>query len=379
MKICYLAPAPPIHTQRWVRYFAGRGHEVHLISPVPLRKGDIGSVKLHVLRGLPSQVKFISLPVNLWWHTLQVRKLLKQISPDVVQANYVTDNGLLAVLSKFHPIVIRAMGSDILIDVNRNRLIKRLIKYVLGKADLVTCHGEQMREKIAALGISREKIRVIGLGVEMDRFAPSPVGRQLIREKLGLSGSPVIISTRSLRPLYNVGSLIEAAPQILKKVPDTKFIILGNGPQAQYLMDLSKSLGVFGSLRFIGYVDHDELPGYLSAADIYVSTSLSDGGPVSTLEAMACELPVVVTDVGEHRNWVKEGINGFIISTRSPDELAAKVVYLLENRDLRIKLAKANRSAAEQIAGYSKEVDKLEKLFAEVAAGNNRRRPGVRN
>ena len=174
------------------------------------------------------------------------------------------------------------------------------------------------------------------------------------------------------------GLQTKAIPLVLERFPDAKFVLAGQGPQEDYIKGLSKSLGVSDSVRFTGWIAHDELPRYLAAADVYVSTSLSDGGPVSTLEAMSCELPVVVTDSGEHRNWVKDGINGFIIPVKSPETLASKIVYLLENKDKRREFGKANRPAAEQIAYYRKEVEKLEKLYQELVVKRNMTSQAVR-
>ena len=85
----------------------------------------------------------------------------------------------------------------------------------------------------------------------------------------------------------------------------------------------------------MGWIAHDELPKYLTSADIYVSTSLSDGASVSLVEAMACGLPVVTTDAGDAGKWIEDGRNGFIVPTKSPELLAEKIAYLLENKDLR--------------------------------------------
>lgn len=371
MKICYIAPTDSIHTQRWVMYFADRGHEVHLISFEPLGDGDIGRTELHILKRCSLRVKIVSSVIDLVPCVIQVRNLLKKINPDILHAHYITDNGLLGVLSGFHPLVIRAMGSDVLVEPKRYPLLKPLIEYALKKADLITCHGENVLERIVELGAKREKIKVIGLGVDTEKFSPLGTNKSFIKKELGLFDSPTIISTRGLKPIYDIETLIKAIPLVLERVPDAKFVIAGRGPQEDYLKGLSKSLGVLDSTRFVGWIAHDELPTYLAAADVYVSTSLSDSGPVSTLEAMACELPVVATDSGEHRNWVKDGINGFIISKRSTEELASKVIYLLEDEDNRDIFGKANRPVAVERAYYKKEIEKLEKLYEELIAKRN--------
>lgn len=366
MRICCLADAISIHTQRWVKYFADKGHEVHLISAVPLGDGNIGNTELYVLKKFRPQIRIISFPLNLLSDVIQVRKLTKKIKPAILHAHYITDCGLLGALTGFHPFVVWAMGSDILVEPKQHGFARLITKYVLRKADLIICGGENLVEKVIKLGANRERIKVSNLGVDTQKFRPLPASRSVKKKELGLSDTPTIISTRSLNPVYDIETLIKAIPSVLEKVPEAKFVIAGQGSEEDYLKELAKSLGVSDSARFVGWIAHDDLPKYLASSDVYVSTSLSDSGPVSTLEAMACELPVVVTDSGEHRNWIKDDVNGFIVPMRSPESLASKIIYLLENENDRVKSGKANRLIAEQKAYYKREVEKLEKLYQEL-------------
>jgi glycosyltransferase involved in cell wall biosynthesis len=105
---------------------------------------------------------------------------------------------------------------------------------------------------------------------------------------------------------------------LLKEVPEAKFLLIEKGSQEEMLKGLAQSLGISDSVKFVGWVTPDELPHYLSSADIYVSTSLSDAGLASsTAEAMACGLPVIITDFGDNRSWIKDEENGFLIPLKS--------------------------------------------------------------
>jgi glycosyltransferase involved in cell wall biosynthesis len=134
-----------------------------------------------------------------------------------------------------------------------------------------------------------------------------------------------------------------------------------------YLKTMAKSLGVIDSIKFVGSIPHDELPYYLTSSDVYVSTSLSDGGiALSTLEAMACEVAPVVTDVGNNKKWIKDGKNGFIIGVKDSKTLAEKIIYLLRNEDVRIKFGNINRKIVEEKQNYVKEMEKMEKLYKDI-------------
>lgn len=357
MKICYIADASSIHTQRWIRYFADRGHEIHLISQNPL-KSNIHGVTLHRLKILR-----VRMAVNRIINLMQVMRLLKRIRPDVLHAHFITYYGTLGALTGYHPFVVTAWGSDILIMPRKYRWNERVVKYVLKRSDIITCDGENIKEAMIRLGLEPEKIAIISHGVDTRRFRPIPKDGGLCNE-LGISNSPVIISIRHLDPIYNVETLINSVPLVLKQVPEAKFLIVGRGVQEGYLKELARSLKILGSVRFVGEVSHDEVPRYLSLADIYVSTSLSDGGvSVSLMEAMACGLPPIVTDVGDNRKWIKDGENGFIIPTRDPESLAEKIIYLLGNGELRNKMGKINRQLIGERASYWKEMERMERLY----------------
>jgi len=212
------------------------------------------------------------------------------------------------------------------------------------------------------LGEDSQKIKIVYHGVDTKEFNPKQQDRKL-REELKIFDSPTVISTRGLEPIYNVESLIKAIPLVLKQVPDAKFIIVNNGSQEAHLKELSKSLGIWYNVKFVGLIQHHELPKYFASSDVYVSTSLSDSFAVSTLEAMACGLAPVVTDVGDNRKWIKEEENGFIVPVKDPKVLAEKIIYLLENEDIRKRFGEANRRIIEEKADYYKEMEKVENIY----------------
>lgn len=150
----------------------------------------------------------------------------------------------------------------------------------------------------------------------------------------------------------------------VREVPEAKFIAAGDGEQRSYLEKPASSLGVSDSIKFIGWIPDDELPRYLASVDIYVSTSLSDAGLASsTAEAMACELPVVITDFGDNGKWVKDGEGGFLVPLKNPAVLAERLTYLLRHEDIRRKFGKINRKVIEERDDYYREMDKMGVIY----------------
>ena len=366
MKICYIAEGSSIHTQRWLNYFAARDHEVHLIY-WKARPGYDNNVRIHLLKRFAPGIWPVTRYFSFLRWIFRVRRLLKEIKPDVLDAHFIIDNGLLAACSGFHPFVVTAWGSDVLIFPRRNFLWRMVAKFVLKRADRVVCDSEVVKKGLLSLGAGPEKVAIIYNGIDTGKFTPQKKDEPL-KQKLGISGFPAVICIRHLRPLYNVEMLVRAVPLVLKQAPQARFIIGGDGEQRGYLENLANTLGVSPNVSFIGYLPHDELPAYLAAADIYVSTSRSDSTSLSLQEAMACELAPVVTDLPANREWINDGENGFIVPQEDHQALAEKMVYLLDNGEIRAKFGKINRRLIEDRAEYTREMEKVEKLYAGMIA-----------
>ena len=361
LKLCFLANANSIHSRRWITYFANRGHWVDWISLVPPNDDIPANLALHLIRPYPSQ------PLSLILSVLRVRKLLRRLRPHLLHVHYAGVNGVVGILSGCRPLVVTAWGSDVLI-AGQARLTKWPVRYVLRRADRITCDAAHMRQAIERLGAAADKIRLIYFGTDTRHFSPGAPDASL-RHELGGPAAQLIISLRSLEPVYDVATLIQAAPLVLRQHPEARFVIAGDGSQAEMLKNLVATLGLADQVRFVGRISQDKLPDYLRTADIYVSTSLSDAGlAASTAEAMACGLPVVVTDSGENRLWVKDGENGFVVPVRDAISLADRITYLLDNRTTRRKLGRAGRRLIEERNNYETEMAKMEAIYRESVA-----------
>ena len=382
MRICYIANAGSLHTYSWLRYFAENGHQVYLVSLISnnpnidfvsagIKENFLDTrLKIKKLRaeyekiGVEMYPLDITHPFKIPIALLKTRRYIRRLKPDIVHAHYVSTNGFLGTFSGFHPFVITAWGSDIVTDVKG--LKKRLITYALKGLDLITCDGGNLRKALIELGAEPQKIYRICWGTDTRKFNPEQRSEK-IREDLGISNSPTIISSKNLEPGYDIESLVKSIPLVLKKVPEAKFVIAGRGSQETELKQLAKSLGVSDSVRFVGWIPSDEYPQYLASADIYVCTSLSDGGlAISTKEAMACELPVVITDLEVNTEWIKDEENGFIVSLKDPKTLAEKITYLIEHEDIRMKFGELGRKMVKERFEYDKELKKVENLYEQL-------------
>jgi len=361
VRICYLANASSVHIHRWVKYFVERGHEIHVIS---FENARIEGTTVHVLK-LPVLVKNATFPLKMA-SIYRIKSLIKRIKPDILHGHYAINYGLFGARCNFNPFIITAWGSDVLIvpEARFISMIKAYIaKYALRKADLVTADSISSMRAAVGFGIDEKKVKLIIHGVDLRVFRPVE-NREEFKKDLRLPEShQVVISSRSLEPIYDVVTLIRAVPHVIEKCPNTCFLVVGDGTLRNQLEELACKLGVTEYVRFVGSISNEEMPKSLGSSDIYVSTSLSDTRSVSLLEAMACALPVVVTDLEGNKECVEDGVNGFLFPKGDFRMLAEKIVYLLRNKDIRRKFGVVNRRIVEKEADYEKEMSKMEKLY----------------
>jgi glycosyltransferase involved in cell wall biosynthesis len=357
-----------IHDYRFLTALMKRNYDVYLVSylskqrysEVPKMIRDIKELKI-IHRKFNFTMKYkLFFPFMI----LDLRNLIKRIKPDILHTGYVLNDGFLGALSGFHPVLLMPYGSDILIEPERSLLRRMIIKYAIKKADMITCDCETVKNKIIQMtGFEEDKIVIFPWGVELDKFYPDSEKSVRIREKLDWLDNKILIMNRSFKPVYGIQYFIKALPEILSQEPATRVILIGSGILEKQIRSLVTEMKLDGFIKFIGSVPIEEMPHYLNAADVYVSTSLSDGTSLSLLEAMACGLPVVVTEIPANKEWVINGQNGFLVPPKNPGEVSKSVLTLLKNSNLREGMGQKNLSIAKNKADWGKNVEKLEGIY----------------
>ena len=364
--LCFIGDGSSIHMIKWINYFASKGYEVHLIS-FKLSNGYHSSVKFHNLFFASNKhYKFLTyirgiLRRLLWLvHTVI---LLNKIKPDIVNAHYITKFGDLAAFSGFRPFILNPWGSDILIEPKKNKIRKIVTKFCLNRADLIIVDSDLIKREISHYRIKEEKIIKIFNGIDIEKFSRKDHDPELKKLLLIDDTSPVIISTRNLRPIYNVEMLIKAIPLVLQKRENAIFIIIGDGELMEQLKDLASATGIANAVKFVGGINSDKIPDFLSISDIYVSTSLSDSTSLSLQEAMACEVAPIITDIPANREWISDGKNGFLVSINDSMDLCNKIITLIDNTEIRQQFGKINRQMITKNANYQIEMEKVENIY----------------
>lgn len=357
MRIALLGDGSLNHIRRWGGYFSGRGYQVALFTfeETPEAGFPVTRLKRH-------------LPTNLMGYLSSLPRLkreLESFNPDLINALYISGYGLLGALSGYRPLILSALGSDLLVDYRRHFIHRAQIEYAVKKADLITVDSDSLARAALEAGAASEEIIKVYFGIDRELFHPP--ARSGSRNK---QGPLVIISTRNLYKIYNLDLLVEAAPRILGGT-DARFIICGDGPERERLEKRVSRLGISDRFTFEGSVAPEVLAARLRESDVYISTSTSDSTSVSLLEAMACGVFPIVTDIEANREWIDDGINGIILEKDNPGELAEVVIRTAVERSPMENARRRNREIIAERGLWEDNMRKAERKMLELAGGSN--------
>lgn len=232
---------------------------------------------------------------------------------------------------------------------------------------VVTIARAQSDICVQRLGIPREKVRLIYNGVELNRFAPEAVDSKIRQELCLPMDAPVVGIVGMLRPEKAHPVLLRAAVTIRKTHNRVRFLIVGDGPERESLETLSRSLGLSDNITFTG--GRNDIPEILSALDLFVLCSDTEAFPVSILEAMAMERPVISTNVGSVSEAVLHGTTGLLVPPGQPEALADAICELLADSDRRRLMGMAGRRRVEDHFSVESMVRQYEDLFSGMAGG----------
>ncbi len=335
MRICYVANPNSIHVRRWIHYFLERGHEVHVVTGRPLESSVPAGTFLHFVRA-PKVPRLRNLVLG--W---AMRRCIRAIEPDIVHAHQVSPDGWLAAMAGYHPLLLSAWGSDLLLAPRRAWRYRLLIRWALRRADAIACVSETLAQTARSLGADPAQVEVAPWGVDLSVFYPAEQ-REGLRGAWGLGEGPVVISLRAMRPLYNPFVIAQAIPLILARVASVRFVIRAYAFDVECLKRFQSSILEAGAESRVSYVG--ELPEDRAIADLYrasdvaISVPSSDGVPQSVLEAMACGVVPVLSDLPSLREWVRHGEEGLFVPVGDVEGLAEAVVRLLTDTALRARL-----------------------------------------
>jgi L-malate glycosyltransferase len=367
LNVLYISRGYTTHDQRFLQGFVDYRNKVSYLRLLAERLDQ---------RPLPDGVNAIdwigdeqplSAPLGYFKHYIALKRILAEIRPDVVLAGPTQTAAFLVAMTGFRPLVTMSWGSDLLVDADRSVRMRKITSYTLRHSAGVLGDCQLVREKAESFAPAlHDHIVTFPWGIDLERFMPR-ASQLSLRQELGWHDNPILISTRTWEPLYSIDVLVNAFAMVHQKHPEARLMLLGDGSLEKSIRGLISQLGLTDYVYAPGRVSYELLPDYFCLADIYVSSALSDGTSISLLEAMACGLPVVVTNSFGNKEWVKPGENGWLVSPGDPEALAAAFDEALSSRSDLPAMKQANIAVARARANWNENFPQLLQLFQRLA------------
>jgi L-malate glycosyltransferase len=295
-------------------------------------------------------------------HVRWIRALLRELRPDVVHAHWLCGFACFAALAGAEPLVAMAWGSDVLRADRLKRLANRI---ALRRAKLAMADSQALVNAMADLGGGRAEMRLMSWGVDLDHFRPPEHGRAAVRAALGLPEGRIVLSPRSLMPLYNPRVIVDAFELLADDLPDLQLVLKHMGTDHPSVGPLRHPQRV----HVVGHVPYERMVEWYQAADVCVSVASSDSSPRSVWEAIASGTPCVVSDLP----WVHELIEherDALVVAIDPVPVAAAIRSLLEDPDRAADMA---RRAHRLVAAHhcqSAEMDRVAESYRTLAGSS---------
>lgn len=274
------------------------------------------------------------------WTGLRLAGLLRKLGPTILHARNSgtwADAILAGVLTSSTRIVLAHHGLENAGSFNLRQRLK--IKAGLAVGAEFSAVSKSCKTQLVHAGVPEDRITLLTNGVNTSRFCkPIDAERQSARRDLGLDPALfVIVAVGSLTPVKRLDVFLRAISLASPRIDNLRAILVGDGPERQALSSLAEVLRIADRVRFVGF-QHDIRP-YLTGASLFVNSSDSEGMSNSLLEAMACGLPIIATDVGDHSELLQQGRCGLVIPPGSPEALAAALTELASSASLRATIA----------------------------------------
>lgn len=366
MRILYFSRNYTIHDHRFLSALANTAHRVYFLRLE-------GGSQVYEERPLPKEVEAVEWvggkePARLkdGWRLLEdLRRVIRQIKPDLIQAGPIQRSAFLAALTGFHPLVSMSWGYDLLHDADQDRLWRWATRYTLKHSDAFVGDCDTIRNLAISHGMAKERIVTFPWGIDLHHFNVKTFERSPAHS---LGGSNVatfkLLSTRNFEPIYGIDVIAHAFVLAAMQRPELQLILLGGGSQWAPIRQILLVGGVFDRVAFPGTLSFTDLPGYYQDADLYVCASHSDGTSISLLEAFACGTPAIVADIPGNREWITPGETGWLFRDGDAEALAIAILHAMDERQQLPSMGQKARQVAEARADWETNFPQLEKAYA---------------
>lgn len=333
--------AHSVHVQRWVRGLTERGYQIKVVS----------------LGGQPlTNVPTCILPRSGKWSyftqaTAAAREARKFL-PHLVHVHYAGGFGLWGMQARIKRTIVSVWGSD-LIGYRPKWLYDAYLRFVLKRATHITATGQFLWEKTCEVyPAAGDKMSVIPFGVEIPERIVSPPPEPLR-----------VCYIKGHRSKYGPHILLEAMVEVKKTIPDIALSMAGAGEITERLKKMVSAFGLEENVRFVGFVERQQMYVFLQQHHIMVMPSLIEAFGVAALEASACGRPVIASNVGGVAEVVLDGTTGILVPSKNSHKLAEAIIRLARDAEAREKMGKAGYEFVKKHYSWERSLDMMSDLY----------------
>ena len=350
------------HTGRWARYFQiDQRMKVLVVSPMPDKVDGVDVIHFprrrwyHPLKGVHLYLDYF-----LHW-----KRILSRFQPDLVHVHYPDGGGR----NRFYfdsvadRLITSTWGSEVTFNAGFPLSEKHRtgVREILAKSTAVTATTDFLAEVTAEYCRPGQRIQIIPFGVDCDLFKPSTTKLNTGLVQLGFF--------KNLEAKYGPEVLVEAFAVIVKECPEARLTMAGKGDQASWMKQLAYDLHITDKITFPGRLPHSQMVAAMQATDIFVMPSTcQESFGVAAIEASACEVPVVATNVGGVPEAVLDGQTGVLVSAFDVKGLAQACIDLIRNPDRRRALGRAGRQFVLDRYQWKANAATMASVYAQVLA-----------
>ena len=312
--------------------------------------------KIQILLFLASQIK-------------NAKNIIKKEKISLIHAHWIIPQGLIGVLLKKIykvPLIVTVHGSDLF--PLKNKIFINLQKKAVTNSNIVTVNSKTgEKELFSRFPEIKTKLKTIPMGIDIKIFRPKNIKFKYKKYK----NNKIILFVGRFNEQKGIEYLIKAMPSVVSKIKNAKLLIIGEGDYRRYLEKITNDLKINDFVEFLGSKPHKELPDYYNLADIFVLPAVTtkigtEAFGLVLIEAMACGTCVIGSSSGGIKNVIKDNFNGLIFQEKNSEELANKIVKVLEDSKLKKKLSRNGLKYASQNYNWEIISNKFLKIYQQL-------------
>jgi len=386
MRVLYFSTEFGPHDHRFLATLAKTPHKVHFLRLATSKRATED-------RPVPAEVEQLQWAGGkgpFRWRDVprlqqDLKRVIKAVQPDLIHAGPIQTCAFLAALSGFQPILTMSWGFDLMADAERNAWWRWVTRFTLQRSSYFVSDARVTRSRAVEYGMRPDRTAVFPWGVDLQQFRPGGIGVSKLRPRPSKSAKRssharphraaaepfALICSRSWEPRYGVDVLARAFVIAARQHEGLSLILLAAGSQSNVIRRILQDGGQVDRVQFGGQVSQAIVPSWYQMAHLYVSPSHVDGSSVSLMEALACGMPVLVSDIPANKEWVRDNVNGWLFRDGDAENLADKILWISSQRSEWPRISRAARHVAEARADWERNFQVLLRSYnrAVKAAG----------